>query len=632
MQNLVSRGGRRFRIMPESSLKQKVFGVIGFLSLMPIACFGLTLFSMWQSDRAEQAVDAANKGAMHIAHLNGMVYAVVMDSRGIYMSPDWKTAEPYGRGILEHLAELKKIAAAWRLVVIEAERAKVEALAANLEQFIAFRTELVRLAREETTAAARLFGDNDVNRKSRSDLNAKLVDLEKDYTTLEQQAQALVDHVKSLNFNLLVGIAVMAIIMGALGTFMVHRTVIMLINRMRLAMMELAAGNMNAQFEGVHRMDEIGDFARAFHNFKQASIDRMHAETEAKELRAQAEAEHAASEARQSAVEAEKAKAAAEQARSLDALAEGLARLAEGDLTISIEDEFAEAYRQIRDDFNTTVGRLHDTVDSIVTSTRDVANASQEISTSTTNLSQRTEEQAASLEQTSASMDEISATVQKNAEHAHHANASAGKARDVADRGRAVVAKTVDAMAQIESSATKISDIIGVIDEIARQTDLLALNAAVEAARAGDAGRGFAVVAAEVRTLAQRSSQAAKDIKDLINNSNGQVKEGVELVGRAGAALIEIVDSIKEVAAVVAEIAAASTEQATGIEQVNKALNQMDEVTQQNSALVEENAATAKTLEQQAAAMDQTVAFFRLGDAGSTAPKPMPQVAARRRA
>jgi methyl-accepting chemotaxis protein len=599
---------------------------------MPIACFGLTLFSMWQSDRAEQAVDAANKGAMHIAHLNGMVYAVVMDSRGIYMSPDWKTAEPYGRGILEHLAELKKIAAAWRLVVIEAERAKVEALAANLEQFIAFRTELVRLAREETTAAARLFGDNDVNRKSRSDLNAKLVDLEKDYTTLEQQAQALVDHVKSLNFNLLVGIAVMAIIMGALGTFMVHRTVIMLINRMRLAMMELAAGNMNAQFEGVHRMDEIGDFARAFHNFKQASIDRMHAETEAKELRAQAEAEHAASEARQSAVEAEKAKAAAEQARSLDALAEGLARLAEGDLTISIEDEFAEAYRQIRDDFNTTVGRLHDTVDSIVTSTRDVANASQEISTSTMNLSQRTEEQAASLEQTSASMDEISATVQKNAEHAHHANASAGKARDVADRGRAVVAKTVDAMAQIESSATKISDIIGVIDEIARQTDLLALNAAVEAARAGDAGRGFAVVAAEVRTLAQRSSQAAKDIKDLINNSNGQVKEGVELVGRAGAALIEIVDSIKEVAAVVAEIAAASTEQATGIEQVNKALNQMDEVTQQNSALVEENAATAKTLEQQAAAMDQTVAFFRLGDAGSTAPKPMPQVAARRRA
>jgi methyl-accepting chemotaxis protein len=587
---------------------------------------------MWQTDRAEQAVDAANKGAMHIAHLNGMVYAVVMDSRGVYMSPDWKTAEPFGRGLLGNLAELQKIMTAWRLVVIEAERAKVESLAANLEQFIAFRTELVRLAREETTAKARLFGDNDVNRKSRSDLNAKLVDLEKDYTALEEQAQGLVDHVKSLNFNLLVGIAVMAILTGAFGTFFVYRTVIMLVNRMRVVMMELAAGNMNAQFEGIHRTDEIGDFARAFHSFKQAAIDKVQMESEATEQRAQVEAQRAASEARHRDVEAEKAAAAAEQARSLNALAEGLARLADGDLTISMDDEFTEAYRQIKDDFNTTVGQLRETIDSIVASTRDIASASQEISTSTTDLSQRTEEQAASLEQTSASMEEIAATVQKNAEHAQHANSSAGKARDVADRGRNVVAKTVDAMAQIEASATKISDIIGVIDEIARQTNLLALNAAVEAARAGDAGRGFAVVAAEVRTLAQRSSQAAKDIKDLINNSNGQVKEGVNLVGQAGAALIEIVESIKEVAAVVADIASASSEQATGIEQVNKALTQMDEVTQQNSALVEENAATAKTLEQQAAAMKDTVAFFRLGDADAADAATKPQVVARRRA
>jgi methyl-accepting chemotaxis protein len=620
------------RKIREATLKQRVFGVIAFLSLLPIACFGLTIFSMWQSDRAGQAVEAASKGAIHIAHLNGLVYAVVMDSRGVYMSPDWKTAEPFGRGLLEHLADLRKTMTAWRLVVIETERAKVESLAANLEQFIAFRTELVRLGREESTAKARVFGDNDTNRKSRSDLNAKLVDLEKDYTTLEEQAQGLVANVKSLNFNLLVGIAIMAILTGALGTFFVYRTVIVLVNRMRLVMMELAAGNMNAQFEGIHRTDEIGDFARAFHSFKQAAIDRMRAEAEAKELRAQAQAEHAVSEARQSAAEAEKAKAAAEQARSLDALAGGLARLAEGDLTISIDDEFTETYRQIKDDFNTTVGRLRETVDSIVASTRDIADASQEISTSTTDLSQRTEEQAASLEETSASMEEISATVQKNAEHAHHANASAGKARDVADRGRTVVAKTVDAMAQIEASATKISDIIGVIDEIARQTNLLALNAAVEAARAGDAGRGFAVVASEVRTLAQRSSQAAKDIKNLINNSNGQVKEGVDLVGQAGAALVEIVESIKEVAAVVADIASASNEQATGIAQVNKALNRMDEVTQQNSALVDENAATAKTLEQQAAAMNERIAFFRLGDSDAVGAAPKPQVVARRRA
>jgi len=209
-------------------------------------------------------------------------------------------------------------------------------------------------------------------------------------------------------------------------------------------------------------------------------------------------------------------------------------------------------------------------------------------------------------------MEEISATVKKNAENAQQANASAAQTREVADRGGQVVAKAVGAMAKIEDSSRKISDIIGVIDEIARQTNLLALNAAVEAARAGEAGRGFAVVASEVRSLAQRSSQAAKDIKDLITSSNSQVKDGVELVNQAGAALNEIVESIKQVAAIVSDIANASIEQSTGIEQVNRALTQMDEVTQQNSALVEENAATAKTLEHQAKSMDEQVAFFQI--------------------
>jgi methyl-accepting chemotaxis protein len=202
--------------------------------------------------------------------------------------------------------------------------------------------------------------------------------------------------------------------------------------------------------------------------------------------------------------------------------------------------------------------------------------------------------------------------VKKNAENAQQANQSAMATQEVADRGGEVVARAVGAMAKIEESSQKISDIIGVIDEIARQTNLLALNAAVEAARAGEAGRGFAVVASEVRSLAQRSSQAAKDIKDLITNSNSQVKDGVALVNQAGSALNEIVESIKSVTVIVADIANASGEQATGLEQISKALTQMDEVTQQNSALVEENAATAKTLETQAQAMDEQVAFFQV--------------------
>ncbi len=302
-------------------------------------------------------------------------------------------------------------------------------------------------------------------------------------------------------------------------------------------------------------------------------------------------------------------------ARPIVGLVPELEKLAHGDFNVSIPGlGRTDEVGQIAGAVALMAGKVSTTIAEIRSSGREVTNASAEISTSTTDLSQRTEEQAASLEETSAAMEQLSATVRKNAENAQQANRSASATRDVAGRGGEVVAKAVEAMAKIEDSSRKISDIIGVIDEIARQTNLLALNAAVEAARAGEAGRGFAVVASEVRSLAQRSSQAAKDITGLITSSNGQVKDGVELVNRAGASLSEIVESIKGVADIVADIANASNEQATGIDEINRALNQMDEVTQQNSALVEENAATAKTLEHQAKAMDEQMAFFQIGD------------------
>ena len=284
-----------------------------------------------------------------------------------------------------------------------------------------------------------------------------------------------------------------------------------------------------------------------------------------------------------------------------------------GDFNVSLPksdrgDEVGEIFIAV----NVMVDEVRRTVSEIKSSSREVTNASAEISTSTTDLSQRTEEQAASLEETSASMEQIANTVRKNAENAQEATKSAMATREVADRGGEVAGRAVKAMARIEESSRKISDIISVIDEIARQTNLLALNAAVEAARAGEAGRGFAVVASEVRSLAQRSSQAAKDIAQLITNSSGQVKEGVDLVNQAGSALNEIVESIRTVAASVAEIATASAKQATGLDEVKKTLDQMDELTQRNSALVEENAATAQTLEYQAKAMDEQVAFFQV--------------------
>jgi methyl-accepting chemotaxis protein len=382
---------------------------------------------------------------------------------------------------------------------------------------------------------------------------------------------------------------------------------------MARAMGDLAQGHGGIEIPGAERGDEIGQMAKAVLVFRDAAVEKARLEHVSVEQREQAQAQQARSEEERRRNAQAQAAAAAEQACAVTALAQGLAKLSEGDLTARLSEGFTQAYEQIKNDFNLTIARLQETINAIAASTREVTNASAEISSSTTDLAQRTERHGASLAQTSASIERISATVKKNAASAQQANASASGTRTVADRGGQVVAKAVAAMARIDESSREISDIIGVIDEIARQTNLLALNAAVEAARAGDAGRGFAVVASEVRSLAQRSSQAAKDIKDLITNSNSQVQEGVGLVNEAGTALAEILESVREVAEVVSGIASASAEQATGIDQINKALAQMDEVTQQNSALVEENAATAKTLEHQSTAMDERVGFFRIG-------------------
>ncbi|MBS0245644.1 MAG: HAMP domain-containing protein [Proteobacteria bacterium] len=307
-------------------------------------------------------------------------------------------------------------------------------------------------------------------------------------------------------------------------------------------------------------------------------------------------------------------------ARPLRALTKPLGEIAEGNFAIDVpHTDRIDEIGQIAVAVDGMAGKVREALVQIKIAAREVTNASVEISTSTTDLSQRTEEQAASLEETSAAMEEISSIIKQNAENARQASRSAAETRDVADKSGAVVGKAVEAMARIEESSKSISEIIVVIDEIARQTNLLALNAAVEAARAGEAGRGFAVVAAEVRSLAQRSSQAAKDITALITKSGGQVQEGVALVNQAGEALGRITASIQKVNTLINDIANASAEQSSGVDEINKAMTMMDTATQQNSALVEENAATAKVLEQQAKTMDGQVGYFRIDAEGETA-------------
>ena len=277
-----------------------------------------------------------------------------------------------------------------------------------------------------------------------------------------------------------------------------------------------------------------------------------------------------------------------------------------------------EAFRLMDERLTLTVGEVRRGSDAVST-------AAQEIAHGNDDLSQRTQEQASSLEETASSMEEMTSTVKQNAENASHANQLARGAREQAERGGEVAGRAILAMSEINASSSKIADIVGLIQEIAFQTNLLALNAAVEAARAGEQGRGFAVVATEVRSLAQRSAGAAKEIKGLINDSAEKVRSGSELVNQSGKALAEIVDSVKKVTDIVAEIAAASHEQSAGIDQVNNAVMQMDEMTQQNAALVEQAAAAARAMHEQAGELTHHVGFFRLAGEAS-APVSAPTV------
>jgi methyl-accepting chemotaxis protein len=301
--------------------------------------------------------------------------------------------------------------------------------------------------------------------------------------------------------------------------------------------------------------------------------------------------------------------------RPLHETVDVMGAVALGDLTRAIRDEYQGDFGSLAEAVSNTIRGLKSTLDDISNATARIAHSSGELAQGNEDLSQRTQEQASALEETAASLEQLASTVAQNAEHARHASQLAASARAHAETGGEVVGRAIASMQGINSSSKRIADIIGVIDEIAFQTNLLALNAAVEAARAGEQGRGFAVVAAEVRNLAGRSAAAAKEIKALIQDSVEKVAEGTRHVNESGATLGEIVSSSKKVSDIVAEIASASAEQTAGIQQVNQAVSQLDAVTQQNAALVEEASATADALDGQAQALRDAVGRFDTGAA-----------------
>ena len=385
------------------------------------------------------------------------------------------------------------------------------------------------------------------------------------------------------------------------------------INAITASMSNLAKGDTDTTIPFGNRADEISSMAGALEVFRQAAIDNKRMEHEDETNRKQAETNRIADHARAEAEAAERMRIAT------SGLAAGMKRLAAGDLSFQLTETFAADFEGLRQDFNVSVSQLADTLKAVAQSVITINNGSQEISSGTNDLSKRTEQQAAALEETAAALDQITVNVTSSSKRAEEARQVASQANLAATKSGEVVAQAVSAMSRIEGSSNQISNIIGVIDEIAFQTNLLALNAGVEAARAGEAGKGFAVVAQEVRELAQRSAAAAKEIKRLIQTSSAEVSTGVKLVSETGEALKSIGEFIVNINGHMESIATSAREQSTGLAEVNTAVNQMDQVTQQNAAMVEESSAAAGSLANEANSLGQLIEQFDLGQTNGQA-------------
>jgi methyl-accepting chemotaxis protein len=414
---------------------------------------------------------------------------------------------------------------------------------------------------------------------------------------------------ESLQFQIAVGLLAMASLMGMLYF---HGNILRRgVFAVRDSMQRILKGDYETAVDAVNRSDEIGDMARSVEMFRAAAVEKRDLERSAATSRSENEAERAADES-----------ARAEEARQVQsavtALGQGLNRLSEGNLTATIDQPFRDDLETLRQDFNHTVEKLQSVLSSVRDNSSSIESNSHQMRGAADDLAKRTEQQAASLEETSAALDQITVTVRTATQRAEEASQMVGETRTNAEESGRIVREAVEAMARIENASSEIGKIINVIDEIAFQTNLLALNAGVEAARAGEAGKGFAVVAQEVRELAQRAAGAAKDIKVLVGRSSTEVGTGVRLVQETGEALGRIGSDVVRINEHMTSIVMAAREQSTGLQEINTAIGQLDQMTQQNAAMVEETNAASHTLAQDAEGLTALIGQFQLR--GASAP------------
>ncbi|WP_320195414.1 methyl-accepting chemotaxis protein [Agrobacterium rosae] len=428
---------------------------------------------------------------------------------------------------------------------------------------------------------------------------------ERNLADVTEKSDALTDQTNSTILTTLVTLGLLFLAAIVLALFVSARGITGPIYRLRSRMVSLANGQTQEEVAGLDRRDEVGQMAEAVAVFRNNAIERLRLEQET-------EANRSLSEKERMAREEQKAREAADTSFAVDNLADALSRLSDGDVSFRISKPFAAHLDKVRENFNGSAEKLQSALSRVAENARGIDAGANEIRSAADDLAKRTEQQAASVEETAAALEEITTTVKDSTKRAQEAGQLVAKARTGAEQSGDVVRKAVVAMQQIEKSSSEISNIISVIDEIAFQTNLLALNAGVEAARAGEAGKGFAVVAQEVRELAQRSAKAAKEIKALITTSNDQVQQGVQLVGETGRALETIVTEVQEINRHVVAIVDAAQEQSSGLQQINTAVNQMDQDTQKNAAMVEEQTAASHGLAREAASLNHLLGQFKL--------------------